>query len=259
MTHAPLITLLTDFGLEDPYVGVMKGVLWRECSEARIVDLTHAIPAYDCRAAAFWIERVFRWFEPGTVHVVVVDPGVGSARRPLSVAAHGQFFVGPDNGILSGVCASDTEARVREIDISRLSLPTPSRTFHGRDVFSPLAARLASGELEFDRVGEVITSLCPPVLLAPVASAHGWRGEVVSVDHFGNALTNLEHPGAGGFEARVAGRRLPIRGTYADAAPSEVCALFGSFGTLEIALREGHAARALGLVAGSAVELCRSE
>jgi len=257
MTAEPMITLLTDFGLEDPYVGVMKAVLWRQCPAARIVDLTHAIPAYDRRAAAFWIERIFGWFAPKTVHLVVVDPGVGSERRALCVAAHGQYFVGPDNGIFGGVLARDPQAQVREIDVAQLGLAVPSRTFHGRDVFAPVAAQLASGRVGFEAFGEVARGVCAPALAQAAACVSGWLGEVVLVDHFGNALTNLERPDAGRFEVRVQSRNLPVRATYAEGALGEAFGLFGSFGTLEIALREGHAARTFGLVPGSAVELVR--
>jgi len=257
MNVAPMITLLTDFGLEDPYVGVMKAVLWRHCPAARLVDLTHAIPPYDRRAAAFWIERVFGWFEPGTVHLVVVDPGVGSERRALCVAAYGQYFVGPDNGVLGGVCARDPSACVREIDVSRLGSVVPSRTFHGRDVFAPVAAQLASGTIGFDEIGEQVQTVVAPALSQVTEHVTGWHGEVVLVDHFGNALTNLEHPATGTLDVRVGDRRLPIRGTYAEAAPGEAFALFGSFGTLEIAIREGNAASTLALAPGTHVELCR--
>ncbi len=258
MTGARVITLLTDFGLDDPYVGVLKAIVLRHCPAAQIVDLTHSIAPFDRLAAAFWLERVFGWFPGGTVHVVVVDPGVGSARRMVAIAAHHQIFVGPDNGVLNGVYASDVHAEAREIVPGALDLPSPSRTFHGRDVFAPIAARLAEGSLMFDGVGDRVT-LSGEVLLHPVTENGGvWTGQVVTVDRFGNALTNLlEPPLPGAFEVNVAGRRVPLLGTYADAAPGDIFALFGSFGSLEVATREGHVAALLGIGRGAVVELRR--
>jgi len=252
-----LITLLTDFGLDDPYVGVLKAVLLRDCPAARIVDLSHTLAPFDKVAAAFWIERVYAWFPDRTVHVVLVDPGVGSARRALVVSAHGQFFVGPDNGILSGLYASDSRAEVRQIVPTELSLAPASRTFHGRDVFAPVAARLARGALAFDGVGRRVSSVCAVVLPQAVGKDGGFAGQVVTVDRFGNALTNLvQPPSVGRYVTQVAGRRLPVFGTYSDAAVGDIFGVFGSFGTLELAMREGHAAAALDVRQGSPVVLC---
>lgn len=251
MSAPPLITLLTDFGLEDPYVGVMKGALLRHCPDARLVDLSHALAAGDRVAAAFWIERVFRWFEPGTVHLVVVDPGVGSARVPLAVRAHSQYFVGPDNGVLSEVIESDAASELRVIESGAL----PSRTFHGRDLFAPTAARLAAGSLGWAEVGPLTEERHATLVPRPVAGEERCSGQVITVDRFGNALTNLGPPPAATCELVLAGRRFPLLGTYADAAPGGICALLGSFERLEIAQRDGHAARTLGITAGTPVEL----
>jgi S-adenosyl-L-methionine hydrolase (adenosine-forming) len=258
MTGARVITLLTDFGLDDPYVGVLKAVVLRHCPAVQIVDLSHSIAPYDRLGAAFWLERVFGWFPDGTVHVVVVDPGVGSTRRAVAVAAHRQVFVGPDNGVLNGVYASDVHAEAREMIPGALGLSSPSRTFHGRDVFAPVAARLAEGSLLFDGVGDRVV-LSGEVLLPLVTESGGvWTGQVVTIDRFGNALTNLlEPPWPGTFEVCIAGRRVPLLGTYADAALGDVFALFGSFGSLELAMREGHAASQLGISRGALVELRR--
>jgi S-adenosylmethionine hydrolase len=258
MSELRTITLLTDFGLEDPYVGVLKAVLLRECPAARIIDLTHALTPYDKVAAAFWIERTFGWFPPKTIHVVVVDPGVGSERRGLVIAAHDQFFVGPDNGVLSGIFAHDPRAEARQIDHTALGVATLSRTFHGRDVFAPVAARLACGTLAFTDVGKRISSLCAAVLPTAAPRGRGFVGQVVTVDRFGNALTNLSEPASQGrYEVYVAGRCLPVRGTYSDGAVAEIFGIFGSFGTLELAMREGRAASALGVASGASVELSR--
>lgn len=255
---AKLITLLTDFGLEDPYVGVMKGVLLRECPEAQLIDLTHAIAAGDCVAAGFWLERVFSWFPAGTVHLVVVDPGVGTARQALLLAAHGHYFVGPDNGILSGLMASDVKAELRAIDGARLGLALPSRTFHGRDLFAPVAARIAHGSLQCAQVGPLCEARSAPLVPRPNQSAAGWSGQILVVDRFGNLISNLVAPPAReSFEIQIAGRTLPIVQTYGEGAKSQLVALVGSFGTLEVAQRDGHAARALGVDVGTPLELVR--
>jgi S-adenosylmethionine hydrolase len=233
-------------------------VLLGACPSAPIVDLCHAIAPYDKLAAAFWISRVFPWFPAGTVHVVVVDPGVGSARPALVLAASGQFFVGPDNGILSGIARSPG-AVAREIVPGELGLAPPSRTFHGRDVFAPVAARLLHGSLEFANVGRVVNTLCAPVLPEPTETASGVSGQVVTIDRFGNALTNIARPTENGrFVARICDLTVPVLDTYSDAERGGICAVFGSFGTLEISQREGHAARALGIGQGAAVELQRA-
>lgn len=258
MSGPGTITLLTDFGLDDPYVGVLKAVLLRDCPGASIIDLTHAVAPFDKVAAAFWIERVFAWFPAGTVHVVVVDPGVGSSRRAVVVRAHRQFFVGPDNGVLSGVYAGDPAAEARQIMASELGLPVPSRTFHGRDVFAPVAARLARGTLAFKGFGTAVPFLSDAALPRAVEHDRGFSGQVVTVDRFGNALTNLvQPPPALDYEVRVAGRALPVLETYAAATVGQVFGVFGSFGTLELAMREGRAAAALGVTQGTAVELFR--
>ncbi|HEY4102826.1 MAG TPA: SAM-dependent chlorinase/fluorinase [Polyangiaceae bacterium] len=255
MTESASITLLTDFGLNDPYVGVMKGVLWRECPTAKVIDLTHAIEPFDRVAAAFWIERVFGWFAKETVHLVVIDPGVGTARRALALRAHGHFFVAPDNGILSGVHASDASAEAREIDVAALGLMLPSRTFHGRDIFAPVAARLASGRLAFDTVGPIVDALSERVLPSATLVGSSIVGQIVTRDRFGNLLTNIAAPASARYEARVREQRLRVLDTYADADVAEIFGIFGSFGVLELALREGHAASVLPWSQGTPVEL----
>ncbi len=186
-----LVALTTDFGLADPYVGLMKAVLLARTPTARIVDLTHGIPAQDVRVASFLLARSFAYFPSGTVHVGVVDPGVGRVRRALVVEAHGQCFVGPDNGLFSRVLGAD--ARVFELDVERFALPHPSRTFHGRDVFAPAAAAIAGG-LAPQRAGR--REITDPVLLTPGAvERHDGGTRVVAsvlfVDRYGNAVLDL--------------------------------------------------------------------
>lgn len=254
MTGPRLITLLTDFGLRDPFVGVMRGVIATIAPEVRVVDLTHAIPAQDVAQGAFWLARSFAYFPAGTVHVAVVDPGVGSARRPLVVRSAGHLFVGPDNGLLAPLLAAPG-AVARRLD-ERWGLPALSRTFHGRDLFAPAAARLSAGSLGFEQVGALVTDPHPARGVAPVVSPGGVDGHVVVVDHFGNLITDLsqEHLSPG-CSVQIAGRQLPVRGTYAEASPGEPLALVGSFGTIEIAVRDGDAARTLGVGAGEPVAL----
>ena len=252
-----VITLLTDFGLSDPFVGVMTGVILSGFAEARVVDLCHGLRPQAIAEASFWLERCYAWFPRGTLHVVVVDPGVGSARRVLAAALGGHYFLLPDNGLLGAGLLASAGARVLEVELSRFSLPPASATFHGRDVFAPLAARLASGQLPFETLGKPVEPV-PSVLPQPRYEPGLAVGEVITVDRFGNLLTNLDEVLArrlGGGRAFVAGRSVPWRRTYADAAPGELLALINAFGVLEIAERDGNAERTLGVTRGAAVEL----
>lgn len=247
MTMRPIITLLTDFGTVDGYVGEMKGVLLSLASEAMIVDITHEIPAQDVDHARLTLARVWRRFPVGTIHIAVVDPGVGSSRRAIAVASNDHYFVGPDNGVLSpGLVMGG--ARIVE-------LPIPVRasaTFHGRDVFAPAAAAIAREALA-SLGGEVRD---PVVRRTPEAhrDADGAiTGEVIVVDRFGNAVTNLL--GLRGGVVEVAGAVIPVRRTYAEANSGAPVAVVGSTGFIEIAVRDGDAARTLGLSRGAPVTL----
>jgi len=251
-----VITLLTDFGLSDPFVGVMTGVILSGFAEARVVDLCHGLRPQAIAEASFWLERCYAWFPRGTLHVVVVDPGVGSERRVLAAALGGHYFLLPDNGLLSAALLASPGARVLEVELSRFSLPPASATFHGRDVFAPLAARLASGQLSFDALGTPVEPL-PGLLPQPRREPERVLGEVITVDRFGNLLTNLDQASVAGFaagRALVAGRSLRCLRTYADAAPGELLALINAFGVLEIAEREGNAELTLGVTRGAVVE-----
>ena len=192
MKPSGIITLLTDFGTRDPFVGVLKGVILGRCPTAQLVDLTHAIAPQQLDEANFWLSRCFPWFPPGTLHLAVVDPGVGSGRAGLVVGAHGHLFVGPDNGLFGGVLAADPTACAYQIDVERLRLPKPSRTFHGRDVFAPVAAEIVAGRLSWDLAGPPHTEC----VVLPCARAQRLgaevHGAVTAVDHFGNLITNIE-------------------------------------------------------------------
>jgi len=260
-----VITLLTDFGLSDPFVGVMTGVLLSRFPGARVVDLCHGIRPQAIAEGAFWLERCYHWFPRGTVHVAVVDPGVGSSRALLAAAIAGHYFLLPDNGLLGPALLAAPGARVLAVDVPKLGLPAPSATFHGRDIFAPLAAGLASGDQRFDTLG-VPTRPLPSLLPLPRRSAAGASGEVVCVDRFGNLITNLDEAllaaelarGSGASLVRVAGQSLRWLRSYAEAQPGELLALVNAFGVLEIAARDDSAERRLGVSRGALVEAVRA-
>lgn len=236
-----VITLCTDFGNKDPYVGIMKGVILALYPGARIVDITHEVEAHDIRAAAFIVNDYWRYFPAGTVHVVVVDPTVGSSRRPVVVSLDGHLFIGPDNGIFSLV--ADPVSEVRIIENRDWMRDAISNTFHGRDIFSPVAARLSSG-LQPSLLGPKVTD---PVILYhihPVIKGNVMAGDIVRFDHFGNAITNIDH---GRFRS-FAGDR-PYRITLNDLAftsldrsyyEGEIVCLAGSSGYLEFGVFQGN-------------------
>lgn len=254
-----IVTLTSDFGLKDPFVGVMKGQLLRRHPDVRIVDLTHEVLAHWPAEAGFWLARSFRYFPEGTVHVAVVDPGVGSSRDIAAVECEGHVFLAPDNGLLAGVIEMATEVALRRVEPSvlvRLGLDAPSATFHGRDIFAPLAAELASGRLQPADLGAPVHELIPGWVEEPLVGLGQVTGVVVTVDHFGNLITNIDSRHLGGLTqpaVRVAGRELPLRRTYSDVRPGEYLALVNSFGVVEIARAERSAADGLGLDRGAPV------
>jgi S-adenosylmethionine hydrolase len=243
-----LITLLTDFGTADGYVGEMKGVLASLAPAATIVDVAHDVAAHDVEGARLALARYWRRFPEGTVHLVVVDPGVGSARGAIAASSEGRCFVGPDNGVLSPALLHGDARCVS------LSIPSgASPTFHGRDVFAPAAAQLAQGA-SLESLGGVAES--PVIRRTPEATRRAdgaVQGEVITIDRFGNAVTNLLAM-RGGL-VQVGGLTLALRRTYADVAEGEPLALIGSSGLVEIAMRDGSAAEKLGLRRGSGVVL----
>jgi S-adenosylmethionine hydrolase len=245
----PVITLLTDFGTADGYVAQMKGVLLSHVRDATLVDVTHDIPPQDVEVARLTVARYWRRFPPGTVHLCVVDPDVGSARAALAVEADGRWLVGPDNGLLSPALLIGG-ARAVALPVA----PAAAPTFHGRDVFAPAAAALATGT-PLDALGTAITEpvirRTPEALRGPDGAVHG---EVIAVDRFGNAITNLVSVRPGGT-VEVGGRLLVLARTYADVSPGSPLAVIGSTGFVEIAVRNGHAARSLSLGRGTKVVL----
>ncbi|HTK50834.1 MAG TPA: SAM-dependent chlorinase/fluorinase [Gemmatimonadaceae bacterium] len=244
----PIITLLTDFGTADGYVAELKGVLCSTAPDVTIVDLSHEIPPQDVESARLAVARYWRRFPSGTVHVIVVDPGVGSARNALAISSDDRFLVGPDNGVLSpALLASGSRA---------VALPIPpgaSATFHGRDVFAPAAAHLATGTA-IDALGA--PCLDPVVRRTPEArrAADGSVvGEIIAIDRFGNAISNLIAPRGGRVE--IQGRTMVIVRVYADSPVGDIIALVGSSGFVEVAQRDGSAARALEITRGTRITL----
>lgn len=253
-----IVTLLTDFGTVDAFVGVMKGVILGINPAARLVDLTHEIPAHDVEAAAFVLHTTYRFFPPGTVHVVVVDPGVGSARRAIAVEAGKQVFVAPDNGVLSYVFAREPAFEAVAVERRDLCLAEVSATFHGRDVFAPIAAHLSLG-LPLEELGPRVESVVQGAIAQPVAEGRRAWGRVVYFDRFGNAITNLPRElvvGATESEVKVVVGGHTVRGLahcYEQGGQEAPIALWGSSGYLEIAVRRASARDLLGLTRGQEV------
>jgi S-adenosylmethionine hydrolase len=251
-----IVTLLTDFGLDDAYVGTVKGVVLAINPEARLVDLTHAVPPQDVRRAALLLEGAWRVFPRGTVHLAIVDPGVGGARRAIAVEAGGHYFVGPDNGLL-GFCFDLPEARGVVLADPRYHRRPVSRTFHGRDVFAPVAAHCSRG-VRLAAFGPVLRDpvRLPKPRLRRVAGR--LEGEVLLADRFGNLLTSLTLAALGGPAARgvlrIGGARVRgLAGTYADRPRQALGAVIDSSGRVEVFVREGSAQDRLGVGPGAPV------
>jgi S-adenosyl-L-methionine hydrolase (adenosine-forming) len=252
-----IITLTTDFGLADPFVGIMKGVILGVAPDAQLVDITHDIHAYNVLEAAFVIDSAYRYFPEGTVHLIVVDPGVGSARRSIAAAANGHIFVAPDNGVLSFVFQSDPMApSVYWINNASLFLKSVSQTFHGRDIFAPVAARLAGGT-PIESVGPRIVEFVKKAMPKPYLEGDRLVGTVLRVDKFGNVITNLRRHHLGGdFSIRVAGVSISrLCSSFSEAEPGEFFAIEGSTGYIELALNQGSAADRLNIALGAEIEL----
>ena len=254
-----VITLTTDFGHQGPFVGVMKGAILGRFPQARLIDLTHEILVHWPAEAGFWLARAHPYFPPGTVHVAVVDPGVGTARAILAVVAHAQVFLAPDNGLLAPIVSRSREARLVRLapaTLARLGIARVSATFHGRDIFAPLAAELAAGRLAPSDLGEEVTDLVPSWVEEPAVETRSVTGVIITEDHFGNLITNID---AGLIErfrlplVHAGNRALALLRTYGEARPGEYLALVNSFGVIEIARAEGSAADGLGLSRGAPV------
>jgi S-adenosylmethionine hydrolase len=253
-----VITITTDFGHQGPFVGVMKGRILTRFPDARIIDLTHEILVHWPAEAGFWLARAFAYFPAGTVHVAVVDPGVGTARDIIVVAASGHLFFAPDNGLLAPIAARYPDALIVRLTpeaLVRFGIERASATFHGRDIFAPLAAELAAGRCGPADLGEVTSSLVPSWVDEPTVDGHV-TGLVMTIDHFGNLITNIDEPLVRRFRMpRVfAGNHgFALKRTYGDVRPGDYLALINSFGVIEIARAEQSAADGLGLSRGAPV------
>jgi S-adenosyl-L-methionine hydrolase (adenosine-forming) len=257
------IAILTDFGYRDHYAGVMKGVIARIAPAAPLIDLTHGIPAHSIASGAIALGESWRFFPPRTVFLVVVDPGVGTARRPIAIETEaGARFVGPDNGVLSLAAAQARIGRIVHLASPRYQLPAISSTFHGRDIFAPAAAWLWRG-VKIDALGPRISKLERVKLPSPGISARRIRGEIIYVDGFGNLISNISRDLVERLQACFPGKSLsvrikssaamPILHAYGDAHLHAPLATFGSFDLLEIAVRDASAAARFKAGAGSPV------
>lgn len=257
----PLIALLTDFGLRDHYVASMKAVILGICPDATLLDITHEVPPQDVPAGALELEAVCPYLPDGAIVVAVVDPGVGSARRPVAVDTGRIRLVGPDNGIFSLVIGAAPSWRAVDLRETAYQRQVVSRTFEGRDRFGPVAAWLATGA-EFGALGPAVDHLVPLDLAAPRVTPDGVDGQVLRVDRFGNLVTSLTDASVAEVApAVVTVGHVRIEGivsTYADVPEGALCALIGSTGRLEIAVAGGSAADRLRLARGAAVQVRRS-
>ena len=255
----PIITLLTDFGYRDGYVGVMKGVIVGICPDARLIDLTHDIPPQNIAAGRFTLLNAYSYFPEGTVHLVVVDPGVGTARRAIALQTPRGYLVGPDNGVLSGVI--DHTEPVTAVELTEPKYwrsPHPSHTFHGRDIFAAAAAHLAAG-VELPALGEAIAldSLLSIAIPQPTITAERVSGSVQHIDHFGNIVTTIPAAALGSqtWMMQVGAVEIPVGQTYGDVEIGHAIALVGSHGWVEIAVNGSSAQARLRLAIGDDVQL----
>ena len=255
-----LITLTTDFGTCDWFVGTMKGVILGINPGTAIADITHEISAGDIRGGAFALAASYRFFPKGVIHVAVVDPGVGSDRRAIAVRAANSWFVGPDNGLLSWALRNEKINAIRSLENEAYFLQPASGTFHGRDIFAPVAAHLSRG-VPIQKFGPALKDFVRLDWPEPRARRGRLEGEVVYIDRFGNAITNLEGGllrGSDGATCEIYGRHrrvCPLKSCYQAVAPKAPVALVGSSGFLEIAVNRGSAEKVLGVSLGTRVAL----
>ncbi len=256
------ITLLTDFGTHDGYTGVMHGVIYRIAPDAKIIDISHTVHPQDLQEGSLIWSRSYNFFPEGTVHVGVVDPGVGTQRRPIAAHIGPYFYVCPDNGLITPILEqaekNGESIEIVHTDQPRFWLPQISNVFHGRDIFSPVGAHLANG-VPLTELGTPIPDPIRSGLPLPQALENGWRGEIVSIDHFGNLSTNLKQSHVTGKQnIRVRAGDREIQGmvkTFGERAKGDLVALIDSDGSLAIAVVNGDAARETGIKVGDPVEV----
>ena len=259
-TH-PFITLTTDFGTQDPFVGVVKATILERCPAAHIVDLSHEIPRFAPVTAGFWWRLCHPYFPAGTLHIGVVDPGVGTQRDLLLAEGAGQRFLGPDNGLFAPLVGAVDDLTLRRVSptiIEQLARTPKSHTFHGRDIMAPIAAALVSGQLDFRASGPRVTQVQPGDWCPTRIEGGAVHGQVILADRFGNLITNIEQPavGSGGlWEVELNGAQLSLVRTYGELDSGATGALVNSHGVIEIAQREGNAADFFGVGPGEPVTL----
>lgn len=261
----PIVAFLSDFGTRDHYAGVMKGVVLSTCPDAVLVDLSHDLPAHDIPFAALELAASYKYFPAGTIFVVVVDPGVGSARRGIAAEVGDWKFVAPDNGVLTAVFQEAPPKKVVELTERRYARPTVSRTFEGRDRFAPAGAWLAKG-IQLSALGRPVSDYIQLPLAQPVFEPGEIRGEVVRIDRFGNVVTNIDRrlcerlaPAGEALAAAIAGHTVSrFVATYSEMAAGEICALYGSTDHLEFAAHAASAAGTLGVAVGAPVTVHRT-
>ncbi len=257
MQPSGVITITTDFGHKGPFAAVMKGVILGRFPDAKVVDLAHEIPAQWPPEAGFWVSRSYQYFPRGTVHLAIVDPGVGTERDILVAECDGHVFMAPDNGLLAQLLDRHADASVHKLNqdkLDRLDLPQASATFHGRDIFAPLAAELAAGRLAVEDIATATQDWTPGWLDDPDASPDRVTGTIVTIDTFGNLISNIDADLIISLDtpvAEIGGHTIPMRTTYGRASPGEYLALVNSFGVVEVARAEGHAADGLGCARGA--------
>jgi len=256
-----VITITTDFGHKGPFAAVMKGVIIGRFPGANIIDLAHDIPPQWPPEAGFWVSRSYQYFPPGTVHVAIVDPGVGTEREILIVEHDGHYFLAPDNGLLATLLdlADDPIAyRLDMAALAKLNIRNPSATFHGRDIFAPIAAEIAAARISPAEIGRPTQEWIPAWIDEPDVTASKISGLIITVDAFGNLISNIDGALLETFAepiAHVAGHEIQMASTYGRVQPGDYLALINSFGVLEIAKAEGSAADGLGTDRGAPISV----
>jgi S-adenosylmethionine hydrolase len=258
-----VITLLTDFGLSDGYPGVMKGVIWKIAPNVQIADISHAIKPQDIYHGALALSRTAPFFPPGTIHIAVVDPGVGTQRRPIGLHLGEHYFIGPDNGLFTSVLehaeSQGNTIQAFHLDQSSYWLPDVSRVFHGRDIFAPVAAHLARG-IPLEKMGSIIHDPIRLVIPHPEPiQGGGWRGHIIEIDTFGNLATNIDRSlltSLGEVHVLISDRYInQLVNTFGDRPPGTLVALYGTAHDLIISVVNGDAARELNVSIGDFVEV----
>jgi S-adenosylmethionine hydrolase len=259
VTPSGIVTITTDFGHKGPFAAVMRGVILSRLPSAQVVDLMHDIPAQWPPEAGFWVSRAYRYFPAGTVHLAIVDPGVGTERKILLAEVDGHVFMAPDNGLLANFLDQARNPLVFSLDEERLrrfGVDAPSNTFHGRDIFAPAAALLASGKANPDDLGTRVAEWIPGWVEEPEVQTGSVTGSIVTIDSFGNLISNIDEGMVRDFPdpaVTIGGQNLPMFPTYGRATPGEHLALINSFGVVEVACAEGNASKTLGLGRGAPI------